>query len=200
MSFKPGMIIFGRSQISKRLMGPDIIIGPVPLFQLLVMFLQLRMDVFHFIKFLPMGPVSPLHIALQFRCLWGDEEEPDPALLTGLFKMLLKLRAAIDLDGPDGEGELPLHILQKEQGGVAGGSSIGPRDVPARDQVPAAELPTAIVALKPDLKGVNLDKVSRRCHPLALRLAEGVAGLAPAFPRLPSLADVDGLNQHPTLL
>jgi hypothetical protein len=41
-------------------MGADIVVGLVPLFQLLVMLPELQPDIFDFIKLLPMRPVRPL--------------------------------------------------------------------------------------------------------------------------------------------
>jgi len=114
MSFQPALIVFGRRQIIKRLMGPDMVIDLVPLFELLIMLLHIQADVFDFIKLYPMGFVSALHIALQLRGSRGDDEEPDPPLPAGLFKVLFELRAAVDLDGSDGEGELSLHIFQEQ--------------------------------------------------------------------------------------
>src|SRR4030065_2857951 len=100
-----------------------------------------------------MGLVSALHIALQLSCSRGDDEEPDPPLPTGIFKVFFKLRTAIDLDGLDREGELSLHVLQELSRGEAGGPPEGSRDIPARDKVTGAELPAAGGALKPGLEG-----------------------------------------------
>jgi hypothetical protein len=74
------------------------------------------------------------------------------------------------------------------------------RDIPARDKIPGAELPTVIVTLETDLESVHLDEVPGCCHPISLGLAYGVARLPPAFPGLPSLADVEGFDQHSALL
>jgi hypothetical protein len=195
MSFKPSLIIFGRGQISKRLMGPDEVICFVPLFQLLVMFLHLQRDVFDLIKLLPMSPVGSLDEALQLRGSRRDDEEPYPALPASLFEVLFKLRSAIDLDGADWEGELLFHVLEELGGGVACGVPEGSRHVPAGDQIPGTELPTAVIALEPDLKGVNLDEVPGSRHPVSLRLTYGISGLAPTFTGFPRLTDIKGLHQ-----
>jgi len=166
MSFQPALIVFGRRQIIKRLVGPDGVTDLIPLFELLIMLLHFQADVLDLIKFHPMGLVGALHIALQLGSSRGDDEEPDPPLPAGLFKVLFKLRAAIDLDGLDREGELLFHILEELGRGEAWGPSIGVSDIPARDKIPRAELPTAIVTLKPELKGVHLDEV-----PGGLRMA-----------------------------
>jgi hypothetical protein len=195
MSFEPSLIIFGRGQIFKRLMWPDKIICSIPLFQLLIMFLHLQADILDLVKLLPVGPVRPLHIALQFWSARGDDEEPDPAFPASLLEVLFKLRSAIDLDGADWEGELLFHVLEELGGGVACGVPEGSRHVPAGDQIPGTELPTAVIALEPDLKGVNLDEVPGSRHPVSLRLTYGISGLAPTFTGFPRLTDIKGLHQ-----
>jgi len=122
----------------------------------------------------------------------GDDKQSDPTLPAGLFKVLFELRAAVDLDGSDGEGELLFHVLKEQSCSEARGLPIGPRDIPARDKVPRAELIATIIALKPDLKGVHLDEVAGSCHPVALGLPYGVARLAAALPGLPVLEPLQG--------
>jgi hypothetical protein len=47
-------------------MGPDVIIGIGPLFELLVVLFQLQVDIVDFIKLLPVRPVRPLDSSVQF--------------------------------------------------------------------------------------------------------------------------------------
>lgn len=151
MSFQPALIVFGRGQIIRRLVRPDLVIGLIPLLQLSVVLFESYPDVFNLIKLFPVGPVCPLHVALQLRASRWNDKEPDPVCPAGLLKVLLELRPAIDLDGPDREGELLFHILQEQGRGEARGMPIGPGYVPSGYQVPGAELPAAIVALEADL-------------------------------------------------
>jgi len=65
MRFQPVLIIFVGRQISKRLMGPDIVVGIMPLFQLPIMPLQGEIDIFHLIKLLSMSPIGPFHPAVE---------------------------------------------------------------------------------------------------------------------------------------
>ena len=65
MKFKPGLIIFSRRLVIKRLMGPDRVIGPVLGFQLLIMFLQAEADIFDFVKLDPIGFIGALSVGVQ---------------------------------------------------------------------------------------------------------------------------------------
>src|SRR5665647_1926560 len=136
MEFKPGLIVFGRRLIIKRLVWPDGVVGLVPGLQLPVMILHSEGDILDLVKLNPMGLVGTLDVALKF---WGsrrDDEETDPPDPAGLFEVLLELRATIDLDGPDREGELAFHVLEEQRGGEARGVPIGLGDIPAGDEVP----------------------------------------------------------------
>jgi hypothetical protein len=118
------------------------------------MVLHAEGDILDLVKLNPMGLVGTLDIALK---LWGsrrDNEETDPPDPAGLFEVLLELRATIDLDGPDREGELAFHILEEQSGSEARGVPIGSGDIPAGDEVPGAELPAPAAALEVDLKGI----------------------------------------------
>ena len=196
MSFKPALIVFSRRLIIKRLMGSYGVVDFVPFLQLLIVVLHFKGDILDLIKLYPMCFIGALHIALQLRSSRGDDKEPEPPLPAGLFEVLFKLRSAIDLDGLEREGELPLHILEELSRGEAGGVPVGPGHIPARDKIPGAELPAAVIALKPDLKRVHLDEVPGSCDPVSLGLSYGVARLPAAFPGLPGLADVKRFHQH----
>jgi hypothetical protein len=154
-------------------------------------------DILDLVKLDPMGLVGTLDIALKLRGSRRDNEETDPPDPAGLFEVLLELRATIDLDGPDREGELAFHVLQEQSGGEARGVPIGSGDIPAGDEVSGAELPAPAAALEVDLKSIDLDKVPRGCDPISFRLADGITGPAPPFPGLLSPANVDRLHQHP---
>ena len=76
---------------------------------------------------------------------------------TGHFKVLLKLRAAVDLDGLDPEGKLPFEVLQEAGRGQAGLFSISPGSIPSAKKIAGAELIADIVGLKPKLERIDLD-------------------------------------------
>ena len=102
MSFQPSLIVFGRRLIIKRLVRSDIVISLIPVLQLPVVFSQGRADIFDFIKLLSVGPVGPLHEALQLRCPGRDYEQPD--LLGPLAFERGQLRLGADLGEHLGQG------------------------------------------------------------------------------------------------
>jgi hypothetical protein len=195
MGFQPVLIIFIRGKVIKRLVGADIVIGLIPMLQLMVVILQAEGDILDLIELLPMGPVRPFHISLELRGSRRGLKELDAPLLAGLLEVLLELRATINLDGPDREGKLALEILQDQGGREAGRPSISAGDIPARDQIPGRELPAPIFTLQSDLEGIQLDQIARRVHPIARRLADSIARLPAALPGRPGQPDVQRLDQ-----
>lgn len=65
------------------------------------------------IELLGMGALSAFDRAIEFRTTRREGKEPDLALLTGGFKVGEELRAAIDLNGPNGKGDPRLQGVEK---------------------------------------------------------------------------------------
>jgi len=91
MCIQPGLIVFGRRLIIKRLVRPDCVVDLIPLLQLLIVVLHFQGDILDFVKLDPVGLVGTLHVALQLRGAGRDDEEPDPPDPAGFLEVLLKL-------------------------------------------------------------------------------------------------------------
>lgn len=99
MIFHPTLIIFIWREISKRLVRSNCVVDQIPLFQLLIMFLQFNSNIFDFIELFSMCSIGPLHLALQLQTSRRDDKEPNAAVLAGCFEVFFELGSAIDLDG-----------------------------------------------------------------------------------------------------
>jgi len=75
--------------------------------------LQIEADILHLIKLFPVCSIGPLHTALEFRRTGGNHKQSDLLPLTGLLEVAFELRASVDLDGPDPEGELSFQVVQE---------------------------------------------------------------------------------------
>jgi len=95
---------------------------------------------------------------------------------TGHFKVLLKLRAAVDLDGLDPEGKLPFEVLQEAGCGQASLFSISPGSIPSAEKITGAELIADIVGLKPKLERIDLDQLARGLDGIAVGHPDGIPG------------------------
>ncbi len=87
--------------------------GVSPIFQLPVMFLQVEVDVVDFIELLPVCPVRPFHLSVQFGRVGRKLKKEDLSLPASLLKLILELRAAIDLDGCDRKRKFLAQILSR---------------------------------------------------------------------------------------
>lgn len=85
-------------------MGADVVVNVFPV-------AELRSDVGHgwesvtaFVKLLGVGSLRALNMPVELGAARRQLEEEDASVLAGLLEFGHKLRTAIDLDRPDGEG------------------------------------------------------------------------------------------------
>ena len=89
------------------------IIDSLPSLKSLAQEVDLQATIMNFIELLPMGPMSPLHMPMEFRGSRRQDKEGDVLLPASLLKHGLKLRASIHLHRLNGEGH-PLNIVSRK--------------------------------------------------------------------------------------
>lgn len=80
--------------------------------QQLIVSPAIERDVLDLVDLLQVGPVTPLYIAVDLGSEGRIHEQHDLGSLTGLFELVHKLQAAIDLDGLGPKRKLHLQIVE----------------------------------------------------------------------------------------
>ena len=80
-------------------MRSDVVVGIFVLLELTIMCFNREVDIVDFIELLSVCSVSSLHTPIEFGRAWRQLKKKDIFFLASLLKLVLKLRAAIDLDG-----------------------------------------------------------------------------------------------------
>jgi hypothetical protein len=108
---------------------------------------QFTIELFHLqgtsgnlIELLGVGAVGAFDGAVEFGGASREHKPVQAALLTGLFELGGKLRAAIDLDGANGERHAVLQSVEELSGTLRGSARVGLHHILTRDQVARGEL------------------------------------------------------------
>jgi hypothetical protein len=132
--------ILGWRFVIKGLVRTDPIVGSFPLPQGSVETGEIQIPIVDFIELLDVGPMGSLYMAVQFRTSGWQDKETDLVGFAGLFKVCLKLRASIYLDGSYREGHTADEGIQKAGGCVGRGLPVRFQHIPTGDHIPGGEV------------------------------------------------------------
>jgi hypothetical protein len=163
-------------------MGTEAVVDVFPLGEGTVERLDLQIAVVDIIELLDVSSVGSLDVSVELGGARGQDEEADTMVLTGLFKGGVELRAAIDLEGLDGEGHAQKERVEECGGGDGGGLGVGLDHVPAADNISSGEVLEHNAGQGTEVEGINLDQIPRLSDGVVSGLAYSV-GPVMATPR-----------------
>ena len=106
------------------------------------------------------GALQALDAAVELGRARRQDVERDALLLAGGLELGHELRAAVDLDGGELEGQLGDELVEEAGGGGGGGAMRGHGDAPAREPVDGGELLDALAAGEAQRQRVDLHRLA----------------------------------------
>ena len=157
------------------LVRADAVVDGFPFAKGAVEGLDLQIAVVDIVELLDVGSVGALDMAIELGGARGQDEEADAPLLTGVFEDSVELRAAVDLEGLDGERHPPDEGVEEVGGSGGGGPGMSLDHIPAADDISGGEVLEHDAGQGAEVDGIDLDQVPGGSDGIASGLAYGIA-------------------------
>src|SRR5680860_1057624 len=166
------------------LMGPNGIVLLLPLPQRGGQAGQVEIAVVALPELLTSGAVESLHTAVERGGARRQHKDRNAIVRAALLELSHELRAAIDLDGPNGERKAIDQVVQKISGGAGGGPGTDREGGGPGDDIDGRELAQFLAGQGADVDRIDLDQVPGTLGLVAGWLADGMGACRSGTPHL----------------